>query len=128
MEITIGASVYGPEGNKFGEVGYVVCDGQTQQVTHVVVSKGWLLPRDIVVAMADVESAEPDAVRLRLDADRLEQQPDFIEEHYVAPDADDAVPGGYPATAVRYQPIMPPVGLSWSVPSEYLAPPPLVDA
>src|ERR671932_469413 len=44
MEITIGASVYGPEGNKIGEVGYVVCDGQTQQVTHVVVSKGWPPP------------------------------------------------------------------------------------
>ena len=128
MEITIGASVYGPEGDKIGEVGYVVCDAQTQQVTHVVVSKGWLLPRDIVVGMADVESAEPDAVRLRLDADRLEQQPDFIEEHYVAPDADDAVPGGYPATAVRYQPIMPSMGMSWYVPSELIVPPPPVDA
>ena len=57
MEITIGAPVYGPEGNKIGEVSHVVCDGQTQQVTHVVVSKGWLLPRDIVVALADVETA-----------------------------------------------------------------------
>lgn len=128
MEITIGAPVYGPDGNKIGEISYVVCDGQTQQVTHVVVSKGWLLPRDIVVALADVETAEPDAVRLRLDAHQLEQQPDFIAEHYVAPDAGEAVPGAYPATAVRYQPIMPRMGMSWYAPSELLAPPPMVDA
>ena len=128
MEITIGAPVYGPDGNKIGEITYVVCDGHTQQVTHLVISKGWLLPRDIVVALADIEAAEPDGVRLRLDADQLEQQPDFIEEHYVAPDADDAVPGNYPPTAVRYQPIMPRVGMSWYVPSELLVPPPPVNA
>ena len=67
-------------------------------------------------------------MRLRLDAHQIEQQPDFIEEHYVAPDAGDAVPDGYPATAVRYQPIMPRVGMTWSFPSEFLVPPPLVDA
>ena len=128
MEIEIGTAVYSREGEQAGAVSHVVCDGRTQQVTHVVVSKGWLLPRDIVVALADVETASAEAVRLRLDARQLEQQPDFVEEHYVAADAGDAVPAGFAPTVVRYQPAVPAVGMGWSLPYQYFEPPLPVEA
>ena len=67
----------------------IVIDGKTGDVSHLVVGKGWLLPRDIVVSRDDVEVAEPDRIQLRLAQAATRQQPDFYEIHYVAPSADD---------------------------------------
>ncbi len=120
MEISTGTPVYGREGSKVGEVGRIVLDGRTQEVTHLVVSKGWLLPRDIVVSLDDVQSMAPDEVWLRLDERQLEQQPDFIEMHYVAPEEGEPVPpAGYAPGSYLYSPMAPPVGMGWYLPYGY---------
>ena len=120
MEVSIGTSVYGRKGMKIGEISHIVLDGQTQQVTHVVVSKGWLLPRDIVVSLDDVRSTSPEQVVLELDEHELEQQPDFIETHYVSPDPGDPLPSSYMRGSALYQPIIPYAGLGWYLPSTYM--------
>ena len=84
-----GTPIYERNGQKVGELNRIVMDGKTGDVSHLVVGKGWLLPRDIVVSRDDVEVAEPDRIQLRLTEDELEQQPDFYEIHYVTPSADD---------------------------------------
>ena len=116
MEVSIGTSVYGRKGMKIGEVSHIVLDGQTQQVTHVVVSKGWLLPRDIVVSLDDIRSTSPEQLVLELDEQELEQQPDFIETHYVSPDPGDPLPSSYMHGSALYRPIVPYTGLGWYVP------------
>jgi uncharacterized protein YrrD len=123
MEIAIGSSVYGKQGHKVGEVSYIVLDGQTGELTHLVVSKGWLLPRDIVVAVADVEAVRDGEVRLRLDEAQLERQPDFIEEHYVTPDAGDPLADRYATSyatgSLLFTPTLAPFGAGWYGPRAY---------
>ncbi len=120
MEIAIGTPVYGRKGEKVGEVSHIVLDGQTQQVTHMVVSKGWLLPRDIVVSLADVRSTTPEQVMLDLDERQLEQQPDFIETHYVRPEAGEPLQPSYMAGSFLYRPVVPRLGMGWHVPYTYM--------
>ncbi len=126
MEITIGAPVLSREGTKAGEVSVVVLDGQTKAATHIVVRKGWLLPRDIVVALTDVDAVTADGVRLRLDERELEQQPDYIEAHYVAPDEGDGAQAGSAALAApggfMYSPMLPRAGMAWTLPYGYMPP------
>src|SRR5687768_13593291 len=110
MEVAIGAQVYDSRGQKAGEVSHVVVDGQTQELTHIVISKGWLLPRDIVVPVDAVEIMQPAELRLRLDEQQLEQQPDFIEQHYVSPEEGEAPRSGYPPGRYLYRPIVPTLG------------------
>ncbi len=119
MEIATGSAVYGKQGQQVGEVSHIVLDGRTKAVTHLVVSKGWLLPRDIVVSLDDVATTSPTEVRLRIDKDKLEQQPDFIEEHYVAPDPDDPLPAGYGVGSALYNPLVPASGVGWYLPYSY---------
>ncbi len=127
MEITIGAPVLSKEGTKVGEVSVVVLDGQTKAATHLVVRKGWFLPRDIVVALTDVDAVTADGVRLRLDERALEQQPDYIESHYVAPDEGGPAPASYTAQGApgsfMYSPMLPRAGMAWTLPYAYMAPP-----
>lgn len=119
MEIATGSAVYGSRGQQVGEVSRVVLDGRTKRVTHLVVSKGWLLPRDIVVPLDVVASTSTEEVRLRIDEDKLEQQPDFIEEHYVPPDPDEPLPAGYSMGSALYSPVAPAMGTGWFLPNAY---------
>ena len=129
MEITTGTSVYGRKGAKVGEVSHIVLDGRTDEVTHIVVSKGWLLPRDIVVAREDVQEVTEDAVRLRLDEEQLDAQPDFIEAHYAGPEEGRSLPAGYTPQSVLYGPLVPPVGAGWYLPDHtmYTARPEMIE-
>lgn len=122
MEIAAGTPVYGARGQKVGEISRIVLDGRTQELTHLVVGKGWLLPRDIVVPITAVATMDQQQVRLRLDEDQLDQQPDFIETHYVPPDPNAPLPAAYPPASALYQPVVPAMGLAWNLPSTYLPP------
>ena len=113
MELKTGTAVYGSQSKNVGDISYLVFDGQTMELTHVVISKGWLLPRDIVVPLDAIESLENGEVRLRLDEEHLDQQPDFIEAHYATPDPNDPLPARYGARSLLYTPIVPPLGVVW---------------
>ena len=125
MEINTGANVYGVNGQKIGDVRHIVLDGRTQEATHIVVGKGWLLPRDIVVPLSDVEGIRPDEVRLRLTEDQLDQQPDFVEMRYVAPEAEDSLAARYARGSVLYPPLVPSAGMAWHMPYAYAPIPPM---
>jgi len=123
MDLSIGTSVFERNGQKVGELHRVVLDGKTGDVSHLVVGKGWLLPRDIVVSHDDIESAEPDMIKLRISEDELDQQPDFYEVHYVTPGPDEQVPAPYASESLLYAPIAPPLGAGWVMPYAYTVPP-----
>jgi uncharacterized protein YrrD len=125
MDLRAGTPVYGRKGYKIGEISHVILDGQNDAMTHLVVSKGWLLPRDIVVAKDDIEVAASDMVQLRLSEDELDAQPDFIEAHYVRSEEGQPLPAGYGTNSVLYGPMVPPLGVGWNLPYRYMyAPPP----
>jgi sporulation protein YlmC with PRC-barrel domain len=123
MDLAIGTSVFGRNGHKVGELSRVVLDGRTGDISHLVVGKGWLLPRDIVVSRDDIEAAEPDMIRLRISEEELDRQPDFYEIHYVTPGPDEQVPARYAPQSMLYAPIVPPLGIGWVMPYTVALPP-----
>ncbi len=83
MQFKQGADVFTADGQKVGEIERVVIDPKTDEVTHVVVEKGFLLPVDKVVPISLIGPASEDRVTLRENAGDLEALPDFEEKHYV---------------------------------------------
>jgi sporulation protein YlmC with PRC-barrel domain len=116
MDVTIGAHVIDQQGHKAGEVSTVVVDAHTQAVTHVVVSKGWLLPRDKVVPVEALEAVRPHELRLRLNEKQIAQLPDFYTHHYISPAEDEEMTASYAPGSYLYQPALPAVGVGWMMP------------
>lgn len=83
MRFEQGADVYTAESNKIGEINRVIIDPKTNEVTHVVVQKGFLLTVDKVVPISLIGPTIEDRVTLRENAGDLEALPDFEETHYV---------------------------------------------
>jgi len=83
MQFKRGADVFTSDGEKVGEIERVVIDPKTDEVTHVVVEKGFLLTVDKVVPISLIGPATEDRVTLREDAGDLEALPDFEDRHYV---------------------------------------------
>jgi uncharacterized protein YrrD len=104
MQVDIQAPVYSADGEHVGKVDRVVIDPQDKRVTHIVVHKGTLLSRDIVVPLDDVNTAGDDGVRLRVSADKLDALPDFIEVEWVQPHEGWVPPPGYFESAVLWPP------------------------
>ena len=125
MELKTGTAVYGKQGKHVGDISHLVFDGHNMELTHVVISKGWLLPRDIVVPLDAIESLANGEVHLRLDEAHLDQQPDFIEAHYATPDPNDPLPARYGAGSLLYSPVVPPLGVGWYYPGTYAGMPPM---
>jgi sporulation protein YlmC with PRC-barrel domain len=102
LEIKEGTSVFTSDGKEVGKISRFVLDPGTNEVTHIVVQKGWLLPEDKVVPTAMVDAASDERVVLNGKVDDLNQLPPFEETHYVElTDADRNSTG--PAT-YRYAP------------------------
>jgi uncharacterized protein YrrD len=83
MELKEGTSVFTASGEEVGKINRVVLDPATNEVTHIVVQKGWLLPEDKVVPLRMVSSATEEKVVLNEDTGDFEQLPPFEETHYV---------------------------------------------
>ncbi len=86
MKFKEGASVYTAEGEQVGEIVRVVIDPRTNEVTHLVVEKGFLFVTDRVVPIALVDKATAERVVLREDVEDLESLPRFEQAHYVPVD------------------------------------------
>jgi uncharacterized protein YrrD len=119
MFVDVGFPVYGRQGKQVGEVQRLVLDGTTLELSHLTVAKGWLLPRDIVVPVSEVDRVEDGVVWLRINEDQLQQYPDFIEEHYVAPSPGEPVLNTYRPGSYLYTPLVPPLGVGWYMPAHY---------
>lgn len=83
MKFKEGANVYTAEGEQVGEIVRVVIDPRTNEVTHLVVEKGFLFVTDRVVPIALVDTATAERVVLREDVEDLESLPRFEQAHYV---------------------------------------------
>jgi uncharacterized protein YrrD len=104
MQVDIQAPVYSTDGTHVGKVDRVVIDPQAKLVTHIVVHKGTLLARDVVVPLNDVDSAGEDGVRLRVSEAKLDELPDFVEVEWVQPHEGWVPPPGYFESAVLWPP------------------------
>jgi len=66
-----------------GKVDLVILAPETFDVTHLVVKRGALFSRDILVPVQEVIEANADRVKLDLNSDEFERLPDYIEETYL---------------------------------------------
>lgn len=113
IEIKEGTSVFTSDGKEVGKINRFVLDPGTNEVTHVVVQKGWLLPEDKVVPITMISTTTNERVVLYQKAEDLDRLPPFEETHYVELTSADLHPAG-PST-YRYAP-----ALYWYPPSGYI--------
>jgi len=83
IQLKEGMSVVTPGGEEVGRVNRFVLDPATNEVTHIVVQKGWLLQEDKVVPFHMVNRSGEDKLVLSEDVGEFEQLPPFEETHFV---------------------------------------------
>jgi uncharacterized protein YrrD len=83
MKVIDGAEVFTAEKNKVGNVDRVVLDPETKEVSHLVVRKGFLLSKNIVIPIDVIDHVSDDRVFLKRDIDDLENFPAFEETNYL---------------------------------------------
>ena len=83
IELKEGMSVETDDGRELGRINRFVLNPQTNEVTHIVVEKGWLLPEDKVVPFDRIRSATDDKVILSEDVRDFDELPPFEESYYV---------------------------------------------
>lgn len=93
FEIRPGALVVG-EGGEVGRIERVVISPGTGEVTGLVVRKGLLLRRDIVIPIDAVVDPTEELVRVRLAKDELNGLPEYRDEDFASPPGDWRSPGG----------------------------------
>ena len=108
MELREGTNVYTADGGVVGKISRFVLEPQTQEVTHLVVEKGWLLQEDRVIPTTMIESTEEDRLLLRAGSD-VDNLPPFEEEHFINVDeagmnSDLHAPYGYAPSYYWYPP------------------------
>jgi uncharacterized protein YrrD len=110
MQLNQGASVFTADGTEAGRIDRVVIDPKTNEVSHIVVRKGFFLPDDKVVPMSLMMAGPEDRIVLRINSDKLGQLPEFEETHYIALNeeelgrADKAGPIGIALPALYWYP------------------------
>lgn len=77
MQFKQGTHVYTTDGKDVGAIDRVVLDPRTDEVTHVVVRRGWLFTEDKVVPIDLIDQAVAEQVQLRSDVRDLDQLPEF---------------------------------------------------
>lgn len=100
LELKEGMSVLTPSGEEIGKINRFVLDPATNEVTHVVIQKGWLLPEDKVLPFEMVRSTSDEKLVLSEDVPKFDKLPSFEETHFVRAADDrpgDRTPAGDPA-------------------------------
>jgi len=85
MNIEIGAPVRTRDGRHVGHVHRVLLDLDDNSATGIVVLKGRVLTRDVLVPFDFIDHASDDEVVLTLDERELDQLPDFTFNEVIAP-------------------------------------------
>jgi uncharacterized protein YrrD len=89
MELREGVGVFTSDDKQVGKINRVILDPETNEVTHVVVQKGWLLSEDKVVPLDMIRSTTDEKVRLSGNADDFNKLPPFEESHFVQTRSED---------------------------------------
>lgn len=105
MELKEGMGVFTPSGEEVGKVNRFVLDPGTNEVTHIVIQKGWLLPEDKVLPFEMVNSVTDDRVMLSEEVGDFDKLPPFEETHFVrAADDTPGDPGAIEGSIYQYAP------------------------
>lgn len=83
VELKEGISVFTSDGEEVGKINRFVLDPATNEVTHLVIQKGWLFTEDRVVPFEMVDSANEDRLVLSEASENFEELPPFEESHYI---------------------------------------------
>jgi len=111
MRIQIGATVRSQEGEEIGRAERVVLDPSTQEVESIVVHRGLLLSRDVLVPISLVEEATEQEIRLRIPKDRVGDLSDFVSAHFeIKPPEHLASYASYAPGSILF-PLVPPYGV-----------------
>lgn len=95
MELKEGTDVVSATGRHVGKINRFVVLPGINELTHIVVQKGWLLPEDKVIPMQMIDSAGEEQIVLKEDID-FDALPPFEERHYIEVE-EDILTAGYPA-------------------------------
>jgi uncharacterized protein YrrD len=99
VELKEGTGVFTPDGKEVGTINRIVLDPETNEITHIVVQKGWLFSEDKVIPFDRVRSATKDRVVLNKNIDDFDRFPPFEETHYLGISDRDAAARTMPADA-----------------------------
>lgn len=83
MRFIYGTDIENFEGKKVAELEHVVIDPGTNQVTHLVAKKGFLLPEDKVIPISLVMESNKEHIRLYDFEGNFEDLDDFTEYEFV---------------------------------------------
>lgn len=126
---TLGADVFNVEGQKLGTIDRVVIDPKTDEITHLVIRKGFLFKTDKVIPTGMIQEASEDTIYLNARITDLDVLPDFEAKHYVEvtdPAVTAALESENRNAVFWYPPLMASGGLGLS-PTFYSTPAPQVE-
>jgi uncharacterized protein YrrD len=83
MQFKENAEVVTSSGDKVGRIDRVVIDPKSNELTHLVVKKGFLFTRDKVVPVSQVEDTSELQVTLKNGSTDPDEFPDYEETHYI---------------------------------------------
>jgi uncharacterized protein YrrD len=93
MDIDINHTVISADGEHVGKVTMVIFDPDTNEATHIVVSRR--MGRDIVIPISEVTHADNVGVFLHLTNDETQRMPDYVERDLASPGTEWEAPEGY---------------------------------
>jgi uncharacterized protein YrrD len=105
MEFREGAVVISSDGKKVGHIRRVVIDPQTEEVTHLVIEKGFLFIEDRVIPIEKVASVAPDKILLQISVEHLVDMPVFEIEQYLPADLAMEQAGNGKSFGENYNPL-----------------------
>lgn len=83
MKFHYGTDVINQEGEKVGEVEAVVLDPSTEEITNLIIRKGFLLTEDKVLPISLVETADEEEVKLHPFEGDIDDLPPYKQAHFV---------------------------------------------
>jgi hypothetical protein len=84
VQIPFGASVFGSDGNKLGEVEGLVVDAGTKRARAILVDQGWFSRGQHMVAISAVSHGDTEGVHLDTSGPVTESEAPFVESIEVA--------------------------------------------
>ncbi|MDB5100706.1 MAG: hypothetical protein JWM80_5127 [Cyanobacteria bacterium RYN_339] len=114
MEMNLIDAVVHTRTGEGGRVKLVAMEPEARKVTHLVVHKGLLLGRDVVVPIEHVARLEPGHVYLDVSSDELQGYPDFEERLFVSPSEGWEYPVAFPLGGVVW-----PLATGWMTTNPY---------
>lgn len=107
MKIKMGQKVVTENGENIGKIERVVIDPKTEEITHVVIRKGFLFTKDRVVPVGMLGAATDEGMTLRASKEEIKMLPEFETDHYLLyGDINEAIKpqSGYATPIIMYPP------------------------